>query len=172
MSKKVLLILASEGFQVIEYGHTKEELEEAGFEVVVASDKAGEIIGGDEKTKAKADLSLDEINLDDYDGLYIIGGPGAKVFLDNEKLYNLLSKWKETGKPYGAICWSVRILAKAGVLKDKIAAGWNGDGELPEILEKNGAKYIEEDAHTDGSIVTASGPGAAREFGRMITEQF
>ena len=36
----------------------------------------------------------------------------------------------KAGKIVGAICYSPRILAKAGILKDKKATGWNDDHEL------------------------------------------
>lgn len=157
MSKKILLLIASIGFQPLEYSGTKEELEKAGFEVITGSDKKG-----------IADVVIADIDINDYDGLYMIGGPGALTFLDNEKVYNLLRQWQKTGKPFGAICISTRILAHAGVLQGKKAAGWNGDEELPGVLENNGAEYSADDVFHDGNIITASGPMAAHDFGREI----
>ena len=39
--KKVLLIIASDGFQPVEYWTTKKVLEDAGMEVATGGDKAG-----------------------------------------------------------------------------------------------------------------------------------
>jgi len=170
MSKKVVLIIASQGFQQVEYSGTKEELEKAGVEVLTASDSGGEAVGKDGTTVVMADLEIRDLDVAEYDGLYLIGGPGAMEFLDKEEVYLLLSKWKSSGKPYGSICISTRILAKAGVLQGIQATGWNGDGELPAILVENGAEYAETDVITDGNITTASGPPVAHDFGREIVK--
>ena len=170
--KKVLLIIASVGFQQVEYGDTKAELEAAGFTVVTGGDKVGKAVGKDGVTRANIVVALEDVNIDDYDGLYFIGGPGALPHLDNEEAYKLLRAWKEAGKPYGAICISTRVLAKAGVTKGAAATGWNGDGELPAILQEYGALHVDKAAHTDGLITTGRDPAAAREFGRAIVKQF
>ena len=165
MSKKILLLVASEGHQPMEYNGTKEELKEAGFEVVTGSDKK-------ETTTINVDVVINDLNLDDYDGLYIIGGPGALPHLDNENVHLLLNKWAKTGKPYGAICSSVRILAKAGVLNGKKAVGWNGDNRLPDILKLGDAEYVFGGVYTDGMATTGEDPFAAHDFGKAIVQQF
>lgn len=157
--KKVLLIIASEGYQPAEYGEPKRILKEAGFEVVTGSDKLG-----------IARVLIKDIDVENYDALFFIGGPGALEHLDNEDSYGLLRAWQKSDKPYGAICISPRILAKAGVLKNKKATGWDGDGELAGIFKQCGVEYIREDVVAEGNVITASGPAAAEEFGRRIVE--
>lgn len=172
MLKKILLLIASTGFQPLEYSGTKEELEKAGFTVVTGSDKKGIAVSKEDLMRTKVDIQIDDIKISDYDGLYIIGGPGALDHLDNEKVYNLLRQWQKTDKPFGAICISTRILAKAGVLQGKKAAGWNGDNELPSVLQEYGAEYSADDVFRDGNIITGSGPMVAHEFGREIARFF
>lgn len=172
MSKKILLLIASQGFQPLEYSGTKEELEKAGFEVVTGSDKKGVAVSKENLMRTKINVVIDNIDIKDYDGLYIIGGPGALDFLDNEKVYNLLRQWQKTNKPFGAICISTRILAHAGVLQGKKAAGWNDDNELPGVLQECGAEYSADDVFRNGNIITASGPMAAHEFGKEIVRFF
>lgn len=172
MPKKILLLIASAGFQPLEYGGTKEELEKAGFEVITGSDKNGVAVSKGNLLRAEVDVTIDDIDINNYDGLYIIGGPGALQYFDNEIVYNLLREWQKTKKPFGAICISTRILAKAGVLRGKTATGWNDDNELSHILEDNDAEYNAEDVWRDGNIITASGPMAAHDFGREIVKAF
>lgn len=167
MSKKVIFVVAHEGYQPVEYSAPKQILESVGFEVVTASDKADMAIAKDSSI-TPVDVILDDVRIEDYDGLFFIGGPGALRHLDNVVSYTLLKKWKETGKPYGAICISPRILAKAGVLRNKKATGWDEDNELALIFEKNGVDYVRESVVTDGDVVTADGPKAAQDFGREI----
>jgi protease I len=168
--KKVLFVIAHEGFRPEEYHEPKKVLQEAGVEFVTASDEAGMAMPkfGDEL--AKVDLVLDDVKTDDYDGIFFVGGPGALKCLDNEMSYKIIRQAVGLGKIFGAICISPRILAHAGVLKNKKATGWDKDNELAEILEKAGAQYVREPVVVDGKLITANGPAAAQEFGKKIFE--
>ena len=70
--------------------------------------------------------------------------------------------------PFGAICVSTRILAKAGTLKDKRATGWDGDNELGGVYKEHGVTYVPEDVVVDGNVITATGPTVAKEFGQQV----
>lgn len=187
--RTILLIIASEGYHPVEYGHTRKMLEEAGFKVEVASDKAGiasakpsishakqcddpacsKIV--DEYAnyaKAKVDVTVAQANPDKYDGIFIVGGPGAMEFLDNEISYKFMKSFAQKGSPFGAICISPRILAHAGLLTRRSATGWDGDKKLAALFKKHNVAYMKQHVVTDGNIVTADGPQAAMEFGRAI----
>jgi len=166
-SKKVILIVAYEGYQPVEYGTPKRLLEEAGFTVITASNASGTAIASDKST-TKVDLKVDEIKPNKYEGIFFIGGPGAMENLDNEASYVVARKAVELNKPLGAICVSTRILAKAGVLKGREATGWNGDDEMVGIYEKHGVTVNPKDVVVDGNIITTSGPVAAQSFGEAI----
>ena len=126
MAKKVLLLIAGKGYQPVEYGDTKKELEDAGIEVVTGSDVEGQAYAND-GTVAHVNVTLDEVDVDEYDGIFVIGGPGALEHLDRAEVYNIMRKAADEGKAYGAICISSRILARAGVLTGKQATGWDKD---------------------------------------------
>lgn len=170
--KRALLIIACENFRDEEYLHTREELEKAGVSVRVASTRKGTCTGmfG---TKASAELSLDEVVVDEYDAIIFIGGSGVPSVRANPKSVEIVKEAYEKGKVLAAICWAPTILAKAGVLEGKRATVWNGpDREFgmstSEYLESKGAKYTGNPVEVDGKIITANGPAAARDFGRAI----
>lgn len=167
MANTVMLVVASDGYQPIEYSVPKKILEHSGITVITASDKPGTATASD-GTTTEVDMQLSHASIDDFDALFFIGGPGSTDHLDNETSYNLLQKTAEAKKPFGAICASVRILAKSGVLSGKKVTGWNGDSGLAEILEKANATYLRKDVVVDKSIITAIGPQAAQEFGAKI----
>lgn len=167
--KNVLLVIASQDYQPVEYLHTKDELEHGGIAVTTASDKMGQAQATDGSVTA-VDIDLKKVNMTDFDGIFFIGGSGALDHLDNSTSYALLTKAAATNKPCGAICISTRILARAGVLKGKKATGWNVDGKLPDILKKYGASYEEADVMVDGKVVTANGPIVAHQFGLAIVD--
>jgi len=167
MTKKILFVVAYEGYQQVEYLVPKTILEDSSFQVITASNMQGTAIAKDGSTTT-VDLLTKEVNVADYDAIFFIGGPGALEHLDNEESYNIIRHVQAAQKPFGAICVSTRILAHAGVLQGKSATGWDGDDLLGGIYQQHGVNYIKEDVVTDGLIVTAVGPKVAQEFGEAI----
>jgi len=167
----VLLIIAHQGFQPIEYTTPKTILESNNIQVITASNKPGTATASN-GNKATVDITTNKIEIKNYAGIFIVGGPGALENLDNDTTYALLKEAAKLGKPFGSICISTRILAKAGVIKDKKVTGWDGDNELSEILKKYNAIYIKEKCvlDPDGNIITATDPTAAQAFGEKIVE--
>src|SRR5579863_3456064 len=166
----VLLVIASEGFQHIEYNVTRKVLTDAGFTVVTASDGFDKAIAGN-GSKAHIDIALNQIRIDDYQGIFFIGGPGTLDHLDNNTSYKILQQAFLQHKPIGAICIATRILAKAGVLRDKYATGWNEDGLLDALYAENGVTYLpEEKVVVESNIITATDPSVAQQFGEKIVE--
>lgn len=168
--KKVLLVVASDGFQPVEYWTTKKVLEEAGFEVETASDRAGVAKAAYEGEDAPVDLTLLEVNIDDYAGIYFIGGPGALTHLDHETSYRIIRESFKNSEPFGAICLSPRILAHAGVMAGKKMTGWDDDNKLDIECDRVDAKRTHEAVVTDGNVITANGPKSAEEFGEAIVK--
>jgi len=179
--KTVLLIIASQGYQPIEYGHTRQMLEEANIKVEVASNFKHDAVANPNQPKpcscnkaahqyqvVPVDFALSEVNADKYDGIFIIGGPGALGFLDTKITHEIMQTIAKSGKPFGALCISPRILAAAGVLDGKQATGWDEDNKLTGIFKQHNVTYVKEPVVTDGSLVTADGPSAALAFGKAI----
>ncbi|MBI2444603.1 MAG: DJ-1/PfpI family protein [Candidatus Magasanikbacteria bacterium] len=165
---KVLLIIAHDGFQPVEYGEPKRILTEAGITVVTASNMSGMATAAHTGEQVAIDCTLDHVQAGDYDGIFFVGGPGALEHLDNEQSYEIARAAAALGKPWGAICISTRILAHAGVLKNKTATGWDGDNELGGILAAAGATYLREPVAVDGLLITAAGPTAALAWSQKI----
>lgn len=168
--KTVLLIIASQGFQQVEYGVTKNTLQDAGFTVVTASDNSGVAVAKDGST-TDIDYTLDKIIANNYAGIFFIGGPGALEHLDNNASYKIIQDAVHHHIPLGAICVATRMLAKAGIMDGKYATGWNEDGELNKLYADCHAIFLpEEKVVVDSNIITATDPSAAQQFGEHIVE--
>ncbi|RLE43492.1 hypothetical protein DRJ16_03745, partial [Candidatus Woesearchaeota archaeon] len=116
MSKKALLVVAQNGYQPIEYANTRAELEKAGISVSVASPNGGTATASD-GSSIETDLAIKDADIDDFDALVIIGGPGARESLSAlPELDKLIKSAYEKGKIVAAICISPTILAEAGIL--------------------------------------------------------
>lgn len=166
----ILLVIASNGYQQIEYSVPKKMLLDAGFNVITASDKSGVATAHNGST-THVDITLDKVIVNDYAGIFFIGGPGAGEYLDNNTSYKIIQDAFYQHKPIGAICIAPRILANAGILDGKYATGWNEDGLLENIFTENNASYLPtESVVVDSHIITATGPSAAQEFGKRIIE--
>ena len=164
MKMKALLIIAPQNFRDEEYFHTKEELEKAGVETVTASrstETAMGMMGG----TARPDISLGEVDVNDYDAILFIGGNGSSVYFNNPAALDIAKKADAAGKIVGAICIAPSILANAGLLKNKRATSYPSE---ESNLRAKGADYTGEDLTVDGRIITADGPSSARDFGRAI----
>lgn len=171
MNKRLLFVIASEGFQPMEYFEPKKVLENAGVKIITGSDKKGKAVSAYTAETAEATVALEEVNTNDYDGVFLVGGPGAIEYLNNEKTYKIIREVANSGKPWGAICISPRILAAAGVLVGKKATGWDGDGELGKIFKKAGAEYVNEPVVVDNNLITATGPSVALAWGETILQK-
>lgn len=165
--KKVVLIIAPDKFRDEELDEPKKILAGQGAKVVVASTTTKECKGmlG---MKVKPDTTISKIKADEFDAIVFIGGIGAKKLFDNEKAHALAKKAVEKKKVLGAICLAPSILANAGVLKGKKATVFKSE---KDNLTKKGAKYQEKDVVTDGRIVTANGPKAAKKFAQELVKK-
>jgi protease I len=169
--RKILMVIAFKDFRDEEYFVPKEILEESGAEVKTASSKTGYALGADGSETA-VDYLVQDVDLNNFDAVVFVGGPGCLANLDNENSYNLAREVVAKNKILAAICVSPVILAKAGVLQGKSATVWSSplDNEAVKILQDNGAIYKSQDVVTDGKIITANGPDAAKEFADTLVE--
>uniref|UniRef100_A0A7V3JA10 DJ-1/PfpI family protein n=1 Tax=candidate division CPR3 bacterium TaxID=2268181 RepID=A0A7V3JA10_UNCC3 len=163
---KVLLVIASKNFRDEEYARPKEILEGEGIEVKTASSRLG-TISGKLGMEATADLLLGQVNIDDFDGIVFVGGPGAMEYFESETALNLARQAYAKKKIVAAICIAPSILANAGILKGKNATAFPSE---IDNLKNKGANYTGESVTIDGNIITANGPEAAEEFGKRIAE--
>ncbi len=166
MGKKVLMIIAKEGFRDEEYKEPKDIFEKAGLAVTTASSTLG-IARGKLGMKAKVDTTLSDVQVSDYDAIVFVGGPGSYVYFDDTIAQGIAKDTLKAGKILGAICAAPSILANAGVLKGIKATCFSGEGEN---LKAKGAVYTGKGLEIDGRIITADGPAHAKEFGETIVK--
>lgn len=166
-SKKILMVIAEKGFRDEELLIPQKEFIKNGFKVIVASTSSGEAIGKF-GAKVKPDAEVSKVNFLDYDAIVVVGGPGSKDYLWNNKvLLKGLADAFVKEKVISAICISPVVLAKAGVLNGKKATIFPDSWGINE-LKKAGAIYVSQSVVVDGKIVTGDGPDAATKFAQEI----
>lgn len=165
MSKKIVFVILDQ-FADWEYAYLASALSLVGegeYENIVASVSKDPLhsVGGLTVTP-DADLSACK----DADALVLVGGTGWKTAV-SEQVAPVVAEYWKTGKPLGAICDGVSVLATNGILNDRQHTG-NSVAELSSWAQDayTGQKLFEEKpAVTDGNLVTANGT-APLEFAR------
>ncbi len=164
--KKVVMIIAHEGFRDEELLHTKEVLEYNGIAVKVASTELG-AASGSLGAMIIPDMLISDISVNDFDAIVFVGGAGSVRYWDDQVAHKLLKQAVSSGKVVAGICSAAGTLARAGILKGKRATVFPGDSQ--ELIH-GGANYTAKAVEKDGNIITANGPQAARSFGEEIVK--
>jgi protease I len=164
IGKKVVMIIAPEDFRDEELIEPQGILHEKGAEVKVAS-KSLENAKGMLGALVKPDLLVNDIKVEDWDAIILVGGGGSSVYWDDPLVHSMLSEAVRQNKIVGAICIAPVTLANAGILAGKKATVYNS--ETQKLVDK-GAEYTDKEVQRDGNIITASGPTAAKGFGEAI----
>lgn len=166
MNNKILIIIAPDDFRDEELLVPKRFFEEKNIKVDVASVSKKKVRGmlGAVSTP---DLSLDEVDVSEYDAVVFSGGSGINKnrFYENDKCLNIAKGALMRGKVVAAICLASKILANAGILKNRKATCYVS---AKDYLIEKGANYIGEHVVQDINIITADGPDAAQEFAEKI----
>jgi protease I len=163
--KSAVMIIAFEMFRDEEYAEPKVVLIKAGIAVTTASSKLG-MATGKLGMKAKVDIALDQVHVQDYDAVLFIGGPGSFNYYDNPTCHKIAQETVKQDKVLGAICAAPGILARAGVLKGKSATMFDDTGEI----HKGGGTFIGQGVVIDGQLITATGPQTAKAWGEAIAK--
>ena len=160
------MVIAPVNFRDEELFVPKEFFESKGIEVDVASLVKTPVAGMLGKT-ATPDLLVSEVLIDDYDAVVFVGGIRVedRKLYENSEVLNLAKTAFSRGKAVAAICIAPKILAAAGLLRNRKATVFSSGREY--IVEK-GAEYSKEEAVRDGTIVTASGPSSAKRFAELV----
>ena len=161
------MIIAFSGYRDEEYHQPKEIIEQAGITVTTASTQLG-LAHGKISATTNIDITLDKVNVNDYDAIAFIGGPGSYDYFTNKTALKIAQDTVKAGKVLGDLCAAAAILAHAGVLKGVKATGFPG---VADILKQKGANYSAAGLEVDGKIITADGPAHAKDFGQAFVRQ-
>ncbi len=171
VSNARVLIIATDGFEEWELFGPREILQKRGAEVVLASPKRDPIqatVHDDPGKTIRPDLTVDEVNADDFDALVLPGGVRNPDHLrTNATVIRLISDFARAGKPIGAICHGPWLLVEADLLRGRNATSWPS---IRTDLRNAGATVVDEPAVTDGNIVTSRRPDDVQEFTNALID--
>jgi len=99
--------------------------------------------------------SFEEIQTEDYDALVVPGGRAPEYIRLNERVLAIVRHFDREGKPIGAVCHGVQLLAAADVVRGKECTGYPACA--PEVKQAGGS-WVDvplDQALADGLLVTA-----------------
>jgi 4-methyl-5(b-hydroxyethyl)-thiazole monophosphate biosynthesis len=156
------------GFEEIEAVTVTDVLRRGGVDVVLAAlERAGNVTGS-HGISIEASTTLAAVADQHFDLVVLPGGePGATHLAADTCLDALLRAQAAAGRALGAICAAPKVLAVAGLLRDRDATS---HPSVEAQLRQAGARYSAARVVHDGNIVTSRGPGTALEFTLALLE--
>ena len=98
--------------------------------------------------------TIDQIKVDDYKILVLLGGVKAMEKVRQEKkIINFITKFNEQKKIIACICSGAQLLISAKVVKDRKIAGYYS---MKDDLVNAGAIYTDKPAVIDDNIITTA----------------
>ncbi len=161
----VYLFLA-DGFEEIEAITPLDILRRAGI-LVKTVGIGSNIITGAHNIQIICDTVNKDLCFEDLEAIILPGGmPGAVNLEKDSTVQNAIDYCVNNNLLICAICAAPQILGHKGLLQSKKTTCYPGFEAELKGAEITNCKVVK-----DGNIITACGPGAASEFGFIITEQ-
>lgn len=155
-----ILVLMAPEFEEIELCAPVDILRRLDIPVTLAGVQSRHVTGA-HGLAMEADMLMVDVDTSLYSGVILPGGPAAFTLRDTPGVLRLVREMHAAGKLTAAICAAPIVLEAAGVLKGcRVTCYPTVKGDITSA-----AALLDEDAVTDGTIVTGRGPGAALEFG-------
>jgi protease I len=154
-----IAVLAVDGFELVELVVPANAMRLAGATVDVISIHPGHIRGmnlHEPGMRVGVDLTLDEANPDDYDGLLIPGGfVNPDLLRQSAAARAFVRSFGEAGKPIASLCHGPWVLASAGLLDGRRLTSWPREpGDEPRAAGHEAVR------HRDHPAVRRAGPRA------------
>ena len=166
-----IAFLATNGVEQVELTKPYEALKKEGAHVTLVSPQNGEIQGmnhdqiGD---KIKVDQPLSAVQPSQFDALVLPGGVANPDKLRTDKqAVAFVKHFVDQKKPMAVICHGPWTLIEAGGVKGKKMTSWPS---LHTDLVNAGANWVDQEAVTDGMLVTSRKPDDIPAFLRAFTE--
>ncbi len=114
----------------------------------------------------KFDRTADQINVSDYDAVFIPGGAWNPDNLRFDKdVIRFIQDFNKSGKLVAAICHAPVVLASADILKGRKLTGyWN----IQVDLKNAGGTVLDQPVVVDGNLITSRHPIDVADFSRAV----
>lgn len=170
LSKARVLFLATDGFEESELFEPRQALIDAGAQVTLASIKTDPIRGetrGEKSDRAiTPDLTLGQVDTDNYDALVLPGGvANPDTMRMEDEAVEIVADFMEDDKVVAAICHGPWLLVEADVVDGRQVTSWPS---IRTDLENAGADVEDAAVVVDGNLITSRKPDDIPQFNAAI----
>ena len=169
--KTVAFLVAGEGIEQVELTEPWQAIEQAGGTPKLVSPAEGQVQAFNHLDKADTfdvDISVDQAEAGDFDGLVLPGGVANPDNLRTVPAAVTFAKaFFEQDKPVAAICHAPWTLVEADVVKGRRLTSFPS---LQTDLRNAGAEWVDEQVVVDGKLVTSRNPDDLKAFCSKLVE--
>ncbi|MDF2815304.1 MAG: protease [Paenibacillus sp.] len=155
LAGKKVICLVDEEFEDLELWYPIYRVREEGAVVHLVGNEKGKTYIGKYGVPAQSDLSFDEVNSADYDGILVPGGWAPDKLRRYPKVLQAVKEMDEAGKPIGQICHAGWVLVSAKILQGRKVTSTPG---IRDDMENAGATWYDEAVVVDGNIISSRRP--------------
>lgn len=152
---KKVAVFVEEMFNVFEFWYPYYRLKEAGAEVVVVGSGRKFTFTGKPATEITVDASIDEVTVDEFDGIIIPGGYAPDMMRRFPAMVQFVAEADSKGKTVAAICHAGWMLSSAGILEGRKVTSFFA---IKDDLVNAGADWIDQAVVIDGNLITSRTP--------------
>lgn len=164
---KKIAVLVEKLYEDLELWYPALRLREAGCDVKIVGPKAGEVYPSKHGYPAKSDLSADEVDAEDFDGLIIPGGYSPDHMRRHKSMVDFVSNAMRLEKVVASICHGPWMLCSARCLKGRKLTSFIA---VRDDVENAGGIWQDAACVRDGNLVTSRTPDDLPIFMKGIIE--
>ncbi|MGK9369086.1 type 1 glutamine amidotransferase domain-containing protein [Melioribacter sp. Ez-97] len=164
---KKILMFVDDVYEDLELWYPKLRMIEEGARVTVAGPESGKIYRGKNGYPCKADVSYNDVEEKDFDGLIIPGGFAPDKLRRVEKVLDLTRRFHENGKLVAHICHAGWIPISAKIMKGFRCTSTPG---IKDDIENAGAVWIDEPVVVDRHMISSRRPDDLPVFCKAIID--
>ncbi len=167
--KGKIACLLADGFEDSEFQIPCDWLSAAGYTVEIIGARAGDALKGEKgRETVVVDLSIDEADVDAYEGMLIPGGHSPDILRADDRFVEFVRAFDATGRPLAAVCHGPQILLTAELQAGRTLTAWptvQGD------LRQAGAHVVDRDVVVDDNWITSRKPADLAAFTAKFVEE-
>ncbi|MEO5492644.1 MAG: type 1 glutamine amidotransferase domain-containing protein [Sphingomonas sp.] len=164
-----VLMIATDGFENDELFKPRQALIDAGATVTLVSIRTDPIQGekgGEKADTITPDLTLDDVDTEEFDALVIPGGVGNPDKMRMQaRAVQIVEEFMDDDKIVAAICHGPWLLDEADVIDGRTVTCWPS---IRTDLENAGAKVVDREVVVDGKLITSRKPDDIPAFNEAI----
>jgi len=158
---KRVAILVEDQYQVLEVWYPLLRLQEAGVKVQTVGTGTKDVYLSKEGYPIKVDLSIQNINSSEYDGVVIPGGYAPDILRRYASVVDFVRQMSLSGKIVASICHGGWLLVSAGILKGKKVTCFFA---IKDDLVAAGGEYVDAEVVVDRNLITSRKPEDLPKF--------